>query len=86
MRKIVVLLALTAFLSCAGTACAWVFPPVVVPFDSVVAPAPVGLPPLRCAPISQGPWNGYWFWAPGPFVDGYDLGPTAFLPPPLMVP
>lgn len=83
MKKVVLLLALAATLMGAAAASAWVYPPVVIPFDSVVLPAPLGLPPVLVAPIQQGPWDGTIIWGPGPYVDGYDLAPGAHLPLPL---
>jgi hypothetical protein len=83
MKKLVLLLVLTATLVGAGAASAWVYPPVVVPFDSVVLPAPLGLPPVLVGPIHQGPWDGTIIWRPGPYVDGYDLVPEAPLPLPV---
>ncbi|AFM25192.1 hypothetical protein [Desulfomonile tiedjei] len=86
MSKIVVVIALGCLILTATPGAAWWNPPVVVPFDSVVAPAPIGLPPLLCAPIHQGPWDGVRIWSPGPFVDGYGFMPHPHLPPPLMAP
>jgi len=85
MKKAVLLLALFATVIWTGTASAWLYPPVVVPCDSVVAPAPIGLPPVLCAPIHQGPWNGTIIWAPGPYVDGYGLMPEAHFPRPFQL-
>jgi hypothetical protein len=79
MKKLISMFVLAAALGIAGPASAWWFPPVVIPCDSVVAPAPLGLPPVACGPIHQGPW----IWSPGPYVDGYGLTPNAFFPRPL---
>lgn len=83
MKKAVLLLVMAATLVGSGTASAWMYPPVVVPCDSVVAPAPIGLPPVLVAPIHQGPWDGTRIWGPWPNIDGYGLAREAYLPRPI---
>lgn len=83
MKKLVLLVVLVSIAAWTATASAWQYPPVVVPFDSVVALAPLGYPPVLVAPIQQGPWYGSHYPGLSPYVDGYGLMPVAFLPRPL---